>query len=209
MSDISAVSAPATSAREKIIYAMGVIFVLAGAINSMPAIPGWDEMLHRLIGDDQFPVRRFPTEYFYPLVFFWMMLIVALRHSMWVDWKDASPARRRFGLFMDLALVVAAGAISVSYLIEISSVCLIDELSGERAAMIAAALKDQIAFAKEYGLPIPDTVDDPKCVATTGVWLVLIVGVSMLVFLGYNIKVWGLPLVAISLLIALYPTFSK
>ena len=54
------------------------------------------------------------------------------------------------------------------------------------------------------GLPEPDTVDDPKCVATTGVWLVLIMGASILVFLGYNIKVWGLPLVLVSILIALY-----
>ena len=54
------------------------------------------------------------------------------------------------------------------------------------------------------GLPAPDTVDDPGCVSTTGVWLVAIMGASMLVFLAYNIKVWGLPLVLVSLIIALY-----
>ena len=56
----------------------------------------------------------------------------------------------------------------------------------------------------DYGLPVPDSVEDPKCVNTTGIWLILIVGITMLVFLAYNIRIWGFPLVAISFLIALY-----
>ena len=50
-----------------------------------------------------------------------------------------------------------------------------------------------------FGLPEPTTVDDPKCVGTTGGWLVLIVGLAVVVFLGYNVKVWGLPLVLVAL----------
>ena len=98
----------------------------------------------------------------------------------------------------------AAAAISLTYLIEIDSVCLIDQVTGERARMIAEALEAEIAVAETLGLPIPDTVDDPKCRDTTGVWLVLIMGLSILVFLGYNIKVWGLPLVSVAILVALY-----
>jgi TRAP transporter 4TM/12TM fusion protein len=188
----------------RIVYAMSVILVIVGVVNSMPSIPGWDAMIKGLLGNDQLPVRRFPPEYFYPVVFAWMMVIVALQHSMWRDWQHKSPLRRRFGLFMDVALVIAAFAISLSYVIEISSVCLIDALNGDRARLMETALKDSIAFAKEYGLPVPDTVDDPKCMNTTGVWLALIMGISMLVFLGYNIKVWGFPLVAVSLGIAIY-----
>tara|TARA_B110000091_G_scaffold122307_1_gene131581 strand:- start:2074 stop:4119 length:2046 start_codon:yes stop_codon:yes gene_type:complete len=105
---------------------------------------------------------------------------------------------------MDIALVVSAAAISVTYLVEIDSVCLIDSFTGERARIMAVTLQAEIEFAETMGLPVPSTVEDPKCVATTGVWLVAIVGVSMLFFLGYNIKVWGLPLVAVSILIALY-----
>ena len=36
----------------------------------------------------------------------------------------------------------------------------------------------EIEFAATMGLPVPDTVEDPKCVSTTGVWLVLIMGAS-------------------------------
>ena len=131
-----------------------------------------------------------------------MMLVVAIKHSMWRDWRGSS--RAWLGIFMDIALVVSAAAISVTYLVEIDSVCLIDSFTGERARIMAETLQAEIEFAETMGLPVPSTVEDPKCVATTGVWLVAIVGVSMLFFLGYNIKVWGLPLVAVSILIALY-----
>jgi len=188
----------------KIVYAMALIFVVVGIVNSMPTIPGLDDMIRSLVGVEKLSVRRFAPEWFYPIVFAWMMVIVALKNSMWRSWLEASPRKRRFGLFMDIALVLSAFAISFSYLVEISSVCLIDELTGDRARMMETGLKDAIAFAKEYGLPIPDTVDDPKCLNTMGVWLAPIMGVTTLVFLGYNIKVWGLPLVAVSMLIALY-----
>ena len=38
---------------------------------------------------------------------------------------------------MDIALVVSAVAVSITYLIEIDSVCLIDLMSGERARIMA------------------------------------------------------------------------
>jgi TRAP transporter 4TM/12TM fusion protein len=204
MSDASASIPASTSLVDRIVYAMALVMVVVGIVNSMPAIPGWDDMIRTLFGNDKLHVRRFPPEWYYPIVFSWMMVIVALKHSMWRDWRAASPLKRNLGLLMDVALVLSAFAITFSYLIEISSVCLIDELTGDRAALMETALKDAVAFAKEYGLPVPDTVDDPKCMNTTGVWLALIMGVTMLVFLGYNIKVWGLPLVLVSLAIALY-----
>ncbi len=186
----------------KTLYICALIFVFAGIINSTPAIPGWTEMWRGVTGIETLKVRAFATEWFYPIVFLVMMFIVALKHSMWRAWQGT--AKQSFGLFMDVALVVSALAIAITYLIEIDSVCVIDLLSGERARLIAETLEAEITFAEEYGLPIPDTVDDPKCSATTGIWLVLIMGVSMMVFLGYNIKVWGLPLVLVALAIALY-----
>ncbi len=186
------------------LYILALIFVFLGIVNSTPAIPGWEGLWRNMTGVDTLKVRSFATEWFYPLVFLVMMTIVALKHSMWRDWVDRTPARRVFGLFMDVALILSAAAISLTYLIEIDSVCLIDMMTGERARLLAESLKAEIAFAQDYGLPVPDTVDDPKCVGTTGIWLVLIVGVTMLVFLGYNIKVWGLPLVIVAMIIALY-----
>lgn len=186
----------------RMVYGLALIFVIMGAINSMPLIPGWDDMWRGITGIENLKTRSFSTEWFYPIVFFIMMVIVANRHSMGREWRGTS--RALFGTFMDVALVLAAGAISLTYLIEIDSVCLIDAISGERARIMGQTLAAEIEFAETMGLPVPDTVEDPKCVATTGVWLVAIVGVSILVFLGYNIKVWGLPLVLVSIVIALY-----
>ena len=184
------------------LYILALIFVFVGVLNSMPAIPGWEDLWRGATGVEKLKVRAFATEWFYPMVFFVMMLIVALKHSMWRAWRGTP--RAYLGAFMDAALVISAGLISLTYLIEIDSVCLIDLLNGDRARLIAESLKAEIQFAEDFGLPVPESVDDPKCVTTTGVWLVLIMGVSMLVFLGYNIKVWGLPLVLVALAIALY-----
>ena len=186
----------------RLVYFLALTFVALGIINSTPLIPGWDEMWRGITGIEKLKTRSFPTEWFYPIVFSLMMLLVALKHSMWRSWKGTSKAV--FGAFMDIALVVSAVAVSLTYLIEIDSVCLIDLMSGERARIMAETLKAEIEFAETMGLPKPDTVDDPKCVSTTGVWLVAIMASALIVFLGYNIKVWGFPLVAISLGIAVY-----
>ena len=186
----------------KAVYFLALIFVAAGIINSMPLIPGWDELWRGLTGYQGLKTRSFSTEWFYPIVFLVMMLIVALKHSMWRAWRGTR--REWLGVFMDAALVLSSFAISLTYLIEIDSVCLVDLLNGERARVMAETLKAEIEFAALMGLPAPDTVEDPKCMSTTGVWLVAIVGASILVFLGYNVKVWGLPLVLVSILVALY-----
>ena len=60
---------------DRLVYWLGLLFVVIGLINVTPAIPGWDDFWKYLTGNDFFRVRRFPTEWFYPLVFFWMMLI--------------------------------------------------------------------------------------------------------------------------------------
>jgi len=186
----------------QLVYFLALVFVIIGVVNSTPLIPGWDELWRGITGIEKLKTRSFSTEWFYPFVFFIMMLVVALKHSMWREWRGTS--RMWFGAFMDIALVVSAATISLTYLIEIDSVCLIDALNGDRARIIAATLQAEIEFAETMGLPVPDTVEDPKCVNTTGVWLVVIMGVSILIFLGYNIKVWGLPLVAVAIAVALY-----
>ena len=202
MSDPSDQTEPEAVFPNRLVYIVALIFVFIGLVNSTPVIPGWDDLWRGLTGFEKLKTRSFSTELFYPFVFFIMMLIVALKNSMWRAWSGTNKVW--FGAFMDIALVVAALSITFTYLIEIDSVCLIDALNGDRARIMAETLKAEVEFAELMGLPIPDTVEDPKCVNTTGVWLVAIMGVSILIFLGYNIKVWGLPLVAISIAIALY-----
>ncbi len=202
MSDTETVEPRASVFPNRAVYVLALIFIFIGLINSTPLIPGWDALWRGITGVDDLKTRSFSTEWFYPIVFFLMMVVVALKHSMWRTWRGTS--RAAFGAFMDGALVLAAFAISLTYLIEIDSVCLIDAVTGERARIMAETLKAEVEFAETMGLPIPDTVEDPKCVQTTGVWLVAIVGIAIVIFLGYNIKVWGLPLVLVSILIASY-----
>jgi len=188
----------------RMLYALSIFIVLIGLLNSIPGIPNLDSAVKSFSGTDWLIIRKYPTEWFYPIAFFLMMLCVTLKHSMWQSWADASAAKRRFGLFMDVALVVAALAVSLTYLIEIESVCLVDQITGERARLIAKALETEVSIAEMMGLPAPTSVEDPKCVGNTGGFLVLIVGLTILVFLAYNIKVWGLPLVIVALVIAVY-----
>ena len=184
--------------------ALAVIFVLIGMVNAVPTIPGLDAWVQEVTGTPGFRVRKFSYEWFYPLMFALMMVIVGLKHSMWRDWADRSAARRRFGLVMDVALIVAALGLSLTYLVEIEAVCLIDTLDGTRAELIARSLAEEREFAELYGLPVPDSVEDPQCQSTTGIWLFAIVGAAMVIFLGYNVKVWGLPLVLVAIGITAY-----
>ena len=188
----------------KALYVLTVVMVIVGLINSTPGIPGYDDWASSLIGIEGATFRKFPFEYFYPGFFLLMMVIVALKHSMWRDWADKSKLRRRFGLFMDIALIVMAAVIALTYIIEIEAICLIDQINGDRALLLAESLKTEIEFAASLGLDPPTTVDDPSCITTTGGWLVLIVGVAIVVFLAYNIKVWSLALVMVALVIAAY-----
>ncbi len=188
----------------RLLYVLAVAMVLIGLLNSTPGIPGYDDLVARVTGWSGGQLRKFPFEWFYPLFFALMMLIVALKHSMWRDWADRAPLRRKFGLFMDVALVVMAFTISLTYLVEIEAICLVDQITGDRARLIEESLAAAAAFNESLGLSAPTTVEDPQCVNTTGGWLVLIVGLAIVVFLSYNIKVWGLPLVLVAILMAAY-----
>lgn len=207
MSDASEQQASISAPTRRLIYAMGLIFVLAGLINATPGVPGWDELWKDLTGVGDLRVRRFSIEWFFPIVFAWMMVIVVLQHSIWRTWIDRGPLRRGLGLFMDVAMIVAALTVSVVYMVELEAICLVDQITGDRARLMAEALEADIEFALEYGLPVPDQAEDPRCLHTTEGWLPLIVFLCIVVFLAYNVKVWGLPLVLVAILIAAY-TFA-
>lgn len=189
---------------QKLLYCLALLLVIVGLLNAMPGIPGLDDMFSGMFGYENFSIRKYPYEFFYPIAFGAMMIIVALKHSLWRDFADRSPIKRRFGLLLDIALVVAAIAISLTYLVEIEAVCLVDQVTGERAELIAKSLAAEIQFAEDFGLPIPDSVDDPQCINTTGAWLAAIIFLAVAVFLAYNVKVWGLPLVLVAIAVAVY-----
>ncbi len=197
-----------TDLGEKLVYWLALLLVIVGLLNAMPGIPGVDNAFAGLFGYANFTIRKYPYEYFYPIAFSIMMIVVALKYSLWRDLANSSIARRRLGLALDVALVLAAITISLTYMVEIEAVCLIDQITGERAELIAKSLAEEIQFAEDFGLPVPDTVDDPQCINTTSGWLVVIIFVCVAVFLAYNVKVWGLPLVLVAIAIALYTVLT-
>ena len=188
----------------KLVYFLTVFMVIVGLINATPGIPGYDDLVARITGINGATLRKFPFEWFYPAFFALMMLIVALKHSLWRAWADRTLNRRRFGLFMDIALVVMAVVVSVTYVVEIEAICFIDLVTGDRALLIAESLRSENEMNELLGIGPITTVDDPQCLNTTGGWLVLIVGLAVTIFLSYNIKVWGLPLVLVAIIIASY-----
>ena len=204
MSRSDTIEKPQNAIAQVVVFWLSIGFVIVGLINAMPGIPGLDAWVVRLSGNDNLVIRKFPFEYYYTLAFTVMMVIVALHHSMWRTWVDKSNLRRGFGLMMDVALVLMALTISLTYLVEIESVCMIDQFTGDRARLIAESLLIEKENAVLFGLPEPTTVDDPQCLNTTGPWLVLIIGLAIVVFLAYNVKVWGLPLVIVAILVATY-----
>jgi len=204
MKQISQTSDQNRKAGGPVVYWLSVALVIVGLMNVTPAIPGWDDLWRSVTGVPYFKVRRFPTEWLYPILFVWMMVIVTLTHSIWRSWSDRSILRRRAGLVLDVALVLAGLAISVTYLIELEAVCLIDIMTGDRARLVAEALQSEVDYSKMMGLPIPETADDPACLNTTQGLLPLILFGAIVIFLLYNIKVWGLPLVMVSILVAAY-----
>jgi len=201
----AATSAPAQKdIGQRIVYWLAVAIVIIGLLNSMPGIPGLDQWFKTITGNPDFIIRKYPYEYYYPFFFALMMVVVALHHSMWRAWRKDGGAKRGFGLFMDIALVVMALAISFTYLAENEAVCIVDQFTGDRARLIAESLKIEKENAVVFGLPEPTSVDDPQCLNSTGPWIVAIVGLAVVVFLAYNIRVWGLPLVLVAILIAAY-----
>lgn len=192
-----------TSLFTRLSLVLGLALVIIGLLNTLPSFPGLDDWVSGTFGKDV-KIRRFSFEYLAPLCFVIMMCTVALDQSMARMLRAKGPMKFAFGLGMDIALVIMAFVVSASYLIEIDSVCLIDQFTGERAELIARALQDEIEFNESMGLPPPTTVDDPSCINTLGLGIFPIMALAIVVFLGYNVRVWGFPLVAVAIAIASY-----
>ena len=159
MSDNS-INAPAAGSGQspgRMVFWCALVLVIVGLLNVTPAIPGWDQLWKSVTGYDGFKIRRFHTEWLYPIAFLWMMLIVVLKHSIWRSWQARSQGLSLFGLFMDIALLVSAFAISLTYLIENEAICLIDRINGDRARLIAESLASAKEFAESLGLSAPTT----------------------------------------------------
>lgn len=179
---------------------LALILVCVGMLNTLPEIPGLQNLAREITGRPFFRISGFPSEFFYPPVFFLMMLIVALDASVYRAWRDTRPERAWLGLLMDAGLVLAAFLAAFGFLVEIDSVCLIDQLTGERARLIQDA-----AERSEGVIPgMSFEAEVPACQARFGVWILPLLFTIIALFFLYNIRVWGFPLVAVASVVVLY-----
>ncbi|MDG1940086.1 MAG: TRAP transporter fused permease subunit [Paracoccaceae bacterium] len=190
----------------KIASVIGLLLVFLGMINNIPSIPGLEHTIASIFNLEAVLIRKFPYEWLHPIAFVMMMLVTVLKHSFFRDAQSVTG--KRVGILFDITMLFVTSLMAITYLIEIDSICLIDQITGERAKLIAESLKEEIAFAELYGLPAPSGVDDPQCMATTGVWLFAIMAATIAIFLIYNIKVWGFPLVMVTIIVVTYSFFT-
>ena len=141
----------------KIAKVIAFVLVLIGMLNTIPAIPGLEQLIWDITGNNKIVFRKFSYEYFFPIIFFMMMLVVSLNHSFWREYKNRGFITKILSIFMDVSLIFMAALISLSFVIEIDSICLIDQFTGERAELIAQSLQAEKDFAELMGLPEPST----------------------------------------------------
>lgn len=191
---------PSKPLGQRIALTLAFVLVVVGLINTMPEIPGLQDWAREVTGRPFFRVANFPPEYFYPPVFVLMMVIVALDASVYRAWKDQGPAKAGLGLALDAGLILAAVLGAVGFLVEIDSVCLIDQINGERARLI----EDAAARSADVIPGISFDAEVPACQARFGIWILPLLFTIITLFFLYNIRVWGMPLVAVASVVVLY-----
>ncbi|WP_439124419.1 TRAP transporter permease [Marivita sp.] len=179
---------------------LALVLVFVGMANTMPEIAGLQDWARDITGRPFFRISNFPPEYFYPPVFLLMMVIVALDASVYRAWRDDKPKLRWLGLMLDAGLLLAAFLAAFGYLVEIDSICLIDQITGARARLI------QDAAERSQGVipGISFEAEVPACQARFGIWILPLLFTIIMLFFLYNIRVWGMPLVAVASLVVLY-----
>ncbi|MEP5729350.1 MAG: TRAP transporter fused permease subunit [Sulfitobacter sp.] len=183
-------------------FAIGLAFLLVvvGMLNTMPEIPGLQDWARDLTGRQFFRVSNFPPEFFYPPVFLLMMLIVALDASVYRAWRYDKPHLAWLGLLLDFGLVLAALLASLGYLVEIDSFCLIDQVTGERARLVKEAA--ELSAGVIPGISFDAEV--PSCQGRFGIWIIPLLFTIITLFFLYNVRVWGIPLVAVASVVVIY-----
>ena len=115
------------------------------------------------------------------------MLLVSLFGASFAKQGFAKSKTLGFlGLGSDILMVIITILVSVVYLIEHDQVCLIDQLSGERARLIAEDIKRADEYLAAFGTILEQEL--PDCQAKTGNWILPLLLVSIAVYFLYIIK---------------------
>lgn len=185
---------------QRLAMVLACILVVVGLVNTMPEIPGLQDFARDVTGRPFFRISGFPPEYFYPPVFLLMMVIVALDASVYRAWRHDRPRIAWLGLLLDAGLILAAFLAAFGFLVEIDSICLIDQITGERARLIQEA-----AERAEGVIPgISFEAEVPACQARFGIWIIPLLFTIITLFFLYNVRVWGLPLVMVASFVVIY-----
>jgi TRAP transporter 4TM/12TM fusion protein len=92
-------------------------------------------------------------------------------------------------------------------LIEHDQVCLIDAITGERARLLAETAARAEEYIAIFGTP--PVAEFPDCQARIGNWILPWILFAVTIFFIYVVKVWGFPIVAVAIVIALYTVLSS
>jgi len=182
---------------------LGFILVVMGMANNLPNIPGLVETIRLIPGLEELPrLSKYNPEYFFPLTFAFMVIISLLGASLTQSWRNEPIQKKSLGIFFDLSMLLITVAVIVGYLVEHDQVCLIDQITGERARLMAAdaarAQEQMALFGTVFKEELPD------CQATMGGWVIPLLLAAMAIYFVYIIKVWGFPIAAVAIVVTLY-----
>ena len=144
---------------------------------------------------------------FYPLTFFFMLLISLLGCSFAKEGFVKSKTRGYLGFVLDIFMVVVTIVVTVVYLVEHDQVCLIDQLSGERARLMAADTARAKEYLEAFGTILEQEL--PDCQQTSGDWILPLLLIAVAVYFVYIIRVWGFPIVAVAIFVAGYTVITS
>lgn len=192
----------------KLAFAFSLILVAMGLANNLPNIPGLLASVNSIPGLENLPrLSKYNSEFFFPLIFVIIMIVVVLKSSFAIDWRNRGRTRFLCGLGIDLLMLTTAVVLSCVYLIEHEQVCLIDTLNGERARLMAENAARADEYREIFGTEPMN--DFPDCQTNIGSWVLPLLLASISIFFVYIVKVWGLPIVAVAIVIFAYTLLSS
>lgn len=194
--------------RRRVAILLAFILVVMGMVNNLPNIPGLLELVQAIPGLEELPrLSKYNSEFFFPLMFAFMLVIALLNASFARDWKDGPGAKYALGIGLDILMLLIILGMALVYLIEHEQVCLIDTVTGERARLMAQNVARAQEYFEIFGTP-PDE-DFPDCQTNLGTWILPFLVLAVTVFFIYIVKVWGFPIVAVAIVISIYTLLSS
>ena len=192
----------------RLALAFAFVLVVMGMANNLPNIPGLLEAVRSIPGLEGLPrLSKYSSEFFFPLMFSLMLIIALLVSSFGRKWRDGPKPRYCLGIMLDVLMLIAILGTSLVYLIEHDQVCLIDTVSGERDRLLAEAKARADEYIAIYGTPPVE--EFPECQAILGNWILPWLLFAVTIFFVYVVRVWGLPIVAVAIVIAVYTLLSS